>query len=125
MQNLGRLLEKRLPSNSSALNHCEALCQNVGVGFPSALQLCCFLLLQHALPLATGLSPGMGRAEGWCTCMTTMLPTAAAACAALGEGGSPCGFMRSHFPLLTSMMCTSLVAPASLMPALHLLSQKA
>ncbi len=56
--------------------------------------------------------------------MTTMLPTAAAACAALGEGGSPCGFMRSHFPLLTSMMCTSLVAPASLMPAWHLLYQE-
>lgn len=51
------------------------------------------------------------------TCMTTMLPTAAAACAALGEGGSPWGFMRSHFPLLTSMMCTSLVAPASRIPA--------
>ena len=50
------------------------------------------------------------------TCMTTMLPTAAAACAALGEGGSPCGFIRSHFPLLTSMMCTSLVAPASRIP---------
>ena len=50
------------------------------------------------------------------TCITTMLPTAAAACAALGEGGSPCGFMRSHFPLLTSMMCTSLVAPASRIP---------
>ena len=62
--------------------------------------------------------------EWWSTCMTTMLPTAAAACAALGEGGSPCGFMRSHLPLLTSMMCTSLVAPASLMPAWHLLYQE-
>ena len=51
------------------------------------------------------------------TCTTTMLPTAAAACAALGEGGSPCGAIFSHLPLLTSMMCTSLVAPASLIPA--------
>ena len=45
-----------------------------------------------------------------------MLPTAAAACAARGEGGSPCGTKRSHLPLRTSKMCTSLVAPASLMP---------
>lgn len=55
--------------------------------------------------------------EGRVTWITTMLPTAAAAWAALGEGGSPCGFMRSHLPLRTSIMCTSLVAPASLMPA--------
>lgn len=37
-------------------------------------------------------------------CTTTMLPTAAAACAARGEGGSPWGTIRSHFPLRTSMM---------------------
>lgn len=52
-------------------------------------------------------------------CTTTMLPTAAAACAARGEGGSPCGVTFSHLPLRTSMMCTSLVAPASRMPALE------
>lgn len=46
-----------------------------------------------------------------------MLPTAAAACAARGLGGSPSGVTFSHLPLRTSMMCTSLVAPASRMPA--------
>jgi hypothetical protein len=50
-------------------------------------------------------------------CTTTMLPTAAAACAARGEGGSPSGTTFSHLPLRTSMMCTSLVAPARRMPA--------
>lgn len=50
-------------------------------------------------------------------CTTTMLPTAAAACAARGEGGSPSGVTFSHLPLRTSMMCTSLVAPARRMPA--------
>ncbi len=53
------------------------------------------------------------------TCTTTMLPTAAAACAARGLGGSPSGVTFSHRPLRTSMMCTSLVAPASRMPAVH------
>ena len=62
-------------------------------------------------------SPAGERAQQGLTCTTTMLPTAAAACAARGEGGSPCGTKRSHLPLRTSMMCTSLVAPASLMPA--------
>ena len=51
------------------------------------------------------------------TCMTTMLPTAAAACAALGEGGSPCGAIFSHLPERTSNMWTSFVAPARRMPA--------
>lgn len=49
-------------------------------------------------------------------CTTTMLPTAAAACAARGLGGSPCGTTFSHLPVRTSMMCTSLVAPARRMP---------
>lgn len=75
---------------------------------------------QQGLPhvSACGLRGGRGRAaSGARACTTTMLPTAAAACAARGEGGSPWGAMRSHLPLRTSMMCTSLVAPASLMPA--------
>jgi hypothetical protein len=38
------------------------------------------------------------------TCMTTMLPTAAAAWAALGEGGSPCGLIFSQLPVRTSKM---------------------
>ena len=46
-----------------------------------------------------------------------MLPTAAAAWAARGEGGSPAGVMRSHLPLRTSMRWTSFVAPARRMPA--------
>ena len=50
------------------------------------------------------------------TCTTTMLPTAAAAWAARGDGASPAGVARSHFPVRTFMMCTSLVAPASRMP---------
>ena len=50
------------------------------------------------------------------TWITTMLPTAAAACAARGEGGSPCGVIFSHFPTRASNTCTSLVAPASRMP---------
>mmetsp|Transcript_40337 Transcript_40337/g.86061 ORF Transcript_40337/g.86061 Transcript_40337/m.86061 type:complete len:235 (-) Transcript_40337:204-908(-) len=45
-----------------------------------------------------------------------MWPTAAAACAALGEGGSPPGSMRSQRPVETLMMCTSEVAPASRIP---------
>jgi hypothetical protein len=51
------------------------------------------------------------------TCTTTMAPTAAAACAARGEGGSPWGVILDHVPARTSNMCTSFVAPASLMPA--------
>jgi hypothetical protein len=51
------------------------------------------------------------------TCTTTMEPTAAAACAARGEGASPSGVIFSHFPVLTSKTCTSLVAPARRMPA--------
>lgn len=50
------------------------------------------------------------------TWMTTMLPTAAAACAARGDGGSPSGAYLSHLPLRTSKMCTSFVAPARRMP---------
>ena len=46
-----------------------------------------------------------------------MLPTAAAAWAARGEGGSPAGSIRSHLPVRTSRTWTSLVAPANLMPA--------
>jgi hypothetical protein len=51
------------------------------------------------------------------TCTTTMLPTAAAACAARGEGASPSGVIFSHLPFFTSNTCTSLVAPARRMPA--------
>ena len=46
-----------------------------------------------------------------------MLPTAAAAWAALGEGGTPAGSILSHRPVRTSRMCTSLVAPARRIPA--------
>mmetsp|Transcript_2767 Transcript_2767/g.11287 ORF Transcript_2767/g.11287 Transcript_2767/m.11287 type:complete len:453 (-) Transcript_2767:260-1618(-) len=49
-------------------------------------------------------------------CTTTMLPTAAALCAARGEGPSPVGSSLVHTPLRTSKLCTSEVAPASLMP---------
>ena len=69
------------------------------------------------LPSVVGASWACIPTETLRACTTTMLPTAAAACAARGEGGSPCGAIFSHLPLLTSMMCTSLVAPASLMPA--------
>ena len=50
-----------------------------------------------------------GRGRAW---ITIMLPTAAAACAARGEGGSPDGCNLVHVPERTSNMCTSLVAPA-------------
>lgn len=50
------------------------------------------------------------------TWITTMFPTAAAACAARGEGGSPSGVTFSQRPVRTSMMLTSLVAPAKRMP---------
>eukprot|EP00955_Chlamydomonas_euryale_P097241 365062-Chlamydomonas_euryale.AAC.10 len=55
--------------------------------------------------------------EGGRTWITTMFPTAAAACAARGLGGSPCGTTFSHVPDRTWKTCTSWVAPASLMPA--------
>jgi hypothetical protein len=38
------------------------------------------------------------------TCTTTMLPTAAAACAARGEGGSPMGVILTHVPVRMSKM---------------------
>mmetsp|Transcript_4238 Transcript_4238/g.19227 ORF Transcript_4238/g.19227 Transcript_4238/m.19227 type:complete len:654 (-) Transcript_4238:282-2243(-) len=47
---------------------------------------------------------------------TTMLPTAAALCAARGEGPSPVGSSLVHTPERTSKLWTSEVAPASLMP---------
>lgn len=53
-----------------------------------------------------------------CTCTTTMLPTAAAAWAARGDGGSPSGVTFDHVPVRMSKMCTSLVAPARRIPAL-------
>jgi hypothetical protein len=46
-----------------------------------------------------------------------MAPTAAAACAARGEGGSPCGVILDQVPVRTSNTCTSLVAPAKRIPA--------
>ena len=49
-------------------------------------------------------------------CTTTMLPTAAAACAARGEGASPSGASLVHAPERMSKQCTSEVAPASRMP---------
>ena len=49
-------------------------------------------------------------------CTTTMLPTAAAACAARGEGASPSGASLVHAPERTSKQCTSEVAPASRIP---------
>lgn len=45
-----------------------------------------------------------------------MFPTAAAACAARGDGGSPDGTTFAHLPDRTSKMWTSLVAPARRMP---------
>ena len=64
---------------------------------PSKVLQCCDLELRH-------------------TCTTTMVPTAAAAWAARGEGGSPWGLTFCQSPVRTSMMCTLFVAPASLMP---------
>lgn len=74
-------------------------------------------LKKTSLPLSeTQRAPQAGSASqlAW---MTTMLPTAAAAWAALGEGGSPSGVTFSQRPVRTSMMLTSLVAPARRMPA--------
>lgn len=51
--------------------------------------------------------------------MTTMLPTAAPAWAALGDGASPCGITFFHVPEYTSNMCTSFVAPANLIPEIQ------
>jgi hypothetical protein len=45
-----------------------------------------------------------------------MFPTAAAAWAARGEGGSPWGVTLVHLPGRTSKMWTSEVAPARRMP---------
>ena len=50
------------------------------------------------------------------TWITTMLPTAAPACAARGDGASPNGVIFFQTPEKTSNTCTSLVAPANRIP---------